>query len=214
MNVYEAQMKLADRLRDLQLTPLARLFYGLALRIGGDQDRHCRQMMAVCYVTEHRLKKSDIWFERALAGANDYERGNILRDQARRYIVGKDYSSAINLLEESLSLLPPEVYPGPWASTMGFLGRAHAQQGSSLAAMECYENADEVLREQADLRPCLFNKLHMTRHYLKSGHYGDAELSSDEAWELARRLKMWMHCVRAARYSTWAWCQRFNAHWP
>lgn len=214
MNIYEAHMSWADRLRDLKLTPLARLFYFLAFRIGGDQDRHCQQMMAVCYVMEHRVKKADKWFQLAEHGASEYQRANIFRDRARRYLLSKDYADAVGYLKMSLRLLPRENYPGPWAQSKSFMAQVYAKEGSSIAAMECYEEADAVLREEEDLRPCLFNKLHMTRHYLKSGHYGDARRSAYEAYDLARQLKMWPHLLQARRYIMWGWCQEFDAHWP
>lgn len=198
VNIYEAQINWGDRLRDLKLTPLARLFYILALRTGGNQDRHIQQMIGVCYTMERNRRKADRWFGRAIEGAEGVDKANILRDWSKRYLLDNDYQAALNHLHEALDLLKGYQYESPRATTLGFIGQVLAKQGRHGEATTYYGRANEILGHQVDIRPCLFNKLHAAKNLLDDGCYSSGREVAGDALIMARSLRLWPH---------WAWAR-------
>lgn len=198
MTTYEELIAEADHLRvDLYKPHQAIGKYEAALDIGGPRDRHCLQMIGVCYKIERDYDQAIAWFKRAVVGASDYELGNIYRDWADAKAGQGHYQSAEALLRNSLDLLPYSERPEEHAITCGFLARNLQRQGDIIDAIKHYAAADRLLAEGTNRHFELYNKLHYADALSQGGGWISSRVKAVQAFCLARKYGARAHKMRA-----------------
>lgn len=198
MTTYEELIDQAERFRvELYKPDEAIEKYLEALQLKGPRDRHCLQMIAVCYKIKHDYDQAIAWFKRAIVGASDYELGNIYRDWAEAESGRGEYDRAEDLLSQAIDLLPYSEYPEEHAITHSFLARNLQRQGIIIDAIKLYAAADHLLAKGANRHFEMYNKLHYADALSQGGGWISSRVNAVQAFRLARKYGARAHKIRA-----------------
>lgn len=198
MSAYEYLVSIGDNYRVKAHEPSrARASYKAALKIGGEKDRHCLQMIGVCCQMMDSHPEAFAWFERALVDALPLEAAPILRDKAASHSAVGNHDAATGCLTESLRLLPYLRYPEEYAASLGFLARADARRGNLRQAIKHFALADLMLAQADNREYELYNSLAYAEALSQNQQHLMTRIVALKAYFLARVYGAKPHRQRA-----------------
>lgn len=201
MTNYEALVAEADRLREHYRNhkdiDAAIIKYWRAIHIEGSRDRHCRQMIGVCYQIKHDYDTAMAWYELALIGASEYETANIYRDMAESESGRDNHDLAMLLLGASLGNLPPEEHLEEHAATLGFMARVYQRRGDIDVAVGHFALADDLLTAGNNRKVELYTKLHYANALSEQGQWLHSRSIALKGLRLSLRYGANDHRIRA-----------------
>jgi tetratricopeptide (TPR) repeat protein len=183
---YEIEIEQAEQLRQIDDCDKALEHYMTAVKIGGELDVHCRQMIGVCLNRLDRPKEALEWLDKALDNAaSDTDKGNIWRDKSQSYRKLKKYSEAEEAIKRSFEYVSLYANPSSAAASLSFYAQIMMEQGDLKSALERFKIADAVLQAAGDKAAELYNALKYAYALAQSNQPDEARLMAKRALELA-----------------------------
>jgi tetratricopeptide (TPR) repeat protein len=200
MKTYAEIVADADAARHANDWPSAIPLYKKALDIAGKNDRHCQQMLGVCYSMGDQHDEALEWLEKALEGASVIERGHILRDQGKAlYKLGR-HMEAEKHFQESLRLLPIYEDPAGTGATLGFYASLRMDQGRLAEGLRQFMVADAILQASGNRQAELYVALWYAFALIQAGKPDRAKAVAKRALDLAKEYGGKDHVARAQLY--------------